>query len=82
MAGGDPRTGGIAVRAGRSRRSPDGRTAAGAGHRPDRRGSAVGRAVQLGCEPATVVLDGVPHPRPVRRWAWYRHTDDWLLVRP
>ncbi len=77
-----PGPAGIAVRAGRSRRSPDGgrqpvpataRTGAGSG---------VGRAVQLGCEPATVVLDGVPHPRPVRRWSWYRHTDDWLLVRP
>ena len=43
-------------------------------------GSATGRAVQVGCAPATVVLDGVPHPRPVRRWSWYRHTADWLLV--
>jgi hypothetical protein len=23
----------------------------------------------------------VPHPRPVTRWAWYRHVTDWLLVR-
>jgi hypothetical protein len=29
-----------------------------------------------------VLLDGVAHPRPVRRWSWYRHTGDWLLVRP
>jgi hypothetical protein len=28
------------------------------------------------------VVDGVAHPRPVPRWTWYRHTDDWLLVRP
>ncbi len=41
-----------------------------------------GRAVQLACEPARVWLDGVPHPRPVTRWTWYRHTADWLLVRP
>ena len=33
-------------------------------------------------EPFTPVLDGVPHPRAVTRWAWYRHTADWLLVRP
>jgi hypothetical protein len=38
--------------------------------------------VQLGGEPFTPVLDGVPHPRAVTRWAWYRHTADWLLVRP
>jgi hypothetical protein len=41
----------------------------------------VGRAVQVGCLPATVVHDGVVHPRPVTRWAWYRHVADWLLVR-
>lgn len=35
-----------------------------------------GRAFQIGCEPATVVHDGVPHPRQVRRWTWYRHTED------
>jgi hypothetical protein len=23
----------------------------------------------------------VQHPRPITRWAWYRHTADWLLVR-
>ncbi len=73
---------GIAVRAGRTRRRPDGRArpvppGAAAG-----RGSALGRAVQLGAEPTTVILDGVEHPRPVHRWAWYRHTSDWLLVRP
>jgi hypothetical protein len=28
------------------------------------------------------VLDGLVHPRAVTRWAWYRHTADWLLVRP
>ena len=76
-----PGPAGIAVRAGRQP------AAAGRAHRPvpptapAGPASAVGRAVQVGCEPATVVLDGVPHPRPVRRWSWYRHTADWLLVR-
>jgi hypothetical protein len=23
----------------------------------------------------------VQHPRPITRWAWYRHAADWLLVR-
>ncbi len=50
--------------------------------RDDSGGVLVGRAVQLGGEPFTPVLDGVPHPRAVTRWAWYRHTADWLLVRP
>jgi hypothetical protein len=72
---------GLAVRAGRRRRRPDGRTRPVPPTAPAGRGSARGRAVQVGCEPATVVLDGVPHPRPVRRWSWYRHTTDWLLVR-
>ena len=45
------------------------------------RGAATGRAVQVGCLPATLVHDGVVHPRPVTRWAWYRHVADWLLVR-
>jgi len=73
---------GVAVRASRTGRAPDGRTRAVAPPAPSGRGSAVGRAVQLGGEPFTPVLDGVPHPRPVTRWAWYRHTSDWLLVRP
>jgi hypothetical protein len=73
--------GGLAVRAGRLGRRPDGRTRPVPAAAPSGRGSAVGRAVQVGCEPATVLLDGVAHPRPVRRWSWYRHTGDWLLVR-
>ncbi len=72
---------GIAVRAGRSRRLPDGLVRPvpvdAVGH-----GSSVGRAVQVGCAPAVVVSDGVAHPRPVERFTWYRHTADWLLVRP
>ncbi|WP_158884246.1 hypothetical protein [Amycolatopsis anabasis] len=40
-----------------------------------------GRAFQLGCIPAIPVSDGVPHPRAVKRWTWYRHTEDLRLVR-
>jgi hypothetical protein len=77
-----PGVDGIAVRASRTGRAPDGRTRAVPPRAPAGRGSAVGRAVQLGGEAFTPVLDGVPHPRTVTRWAWYRHTADWLLVRP
>ncbi|GAY10883.1 hypothetical protein TOK_5367 [Pseudonocardia sp. N23] len=44
--------------------------------------AATGRALQVGCAGAKVVVDGVEHPRVVPRWVWYRHTTDWLLVRP
>lgn len=73
---------GIAVRAGWGGALPDG------GARPvpltarSGRGSALGRAVQLGGMPFVPVADGVPHPRPLERRTWYRHTADWLLVRP
>ncbi len=40
-----------------------------------------GRAAQLGTTGATVVRDGVPAPRIVRRSTFYRHTEGWLLVR-
>jgi hypothetical protein len=73
---------GLAVRAGWSGRSPDGRVRPVSQRAPGGTGSAVGRAVQVGCEPATVITDGVAHPRPVPRWTWYRHTEDWRLVRP
>lgn len=46
-----------------------------------RSASARGRAVQVGCLSARVVSDGVPHPRPVDRWTWYRHTEPLRLVR-
>jgi hypothetical protein len=46
-----------------------------------RSASALGRAVQVGCLSATVVSDGVEHPRPVTRWTWYRHTQPLRLVR-
>ncbi|WP_312859310.1 hypothetical protein [Pseudonocardia xinjiangensis] len=73
---------GIAVRAGWTGRTPDGRVRAVAPRAPRGRGSALGRAVQVGCRPATVVSDGVAHPREVPRWTWYRHIENWLLVRP
>jgi hypothetical protein len=40
-----------------------------------------GRAVQLGTTGASVVRDGVPAPRAVRRSTFYRHVEGWLLVR-
>lgn len=73
---------GVAVRAGRGGRLPNGQTRAVPQAARAGRGAAVGRAVQVGCLPATVVCDGVPHPRPVQRFTWFRHTSDWLLVRP
>lgn len=42
---------------------------------------ATGRAFEIGCMPTSPVADGVPHPRPVNRWVWYRHTEDLRLVR-
>jgi hypothetical protein len=39
------------------------------------------RAFQLGCLPSRPTCDGVPHPREVKRWTWYRHTEDLWLVR-
>ena len=47
-----------------------------------RRGpEAHGRALQLGCVSGEVVHDGVLHERPVTRWTFYRHVQDWRLVR-
>ncbi|WP_369973637.1 hypothetical protein [Prauserella sp. PE36] len=39
-----------------------------------------GRAFQLGGAPSVPVSDGVPYPRPMERWTWYRHTHDLRLV--
>ncbi|MDQ4093510.1 MAG: hypothetical protein M3143_08935 [Actinomycetota bacterium] len=39
-----------------------------------------GRAVQLGCQPTGVWRDGVAD-RTTDRWTWYRHTEDWQLIR-
>ncbi len=41
-----------------------------------------GRAVQTGGTSFTLVRDGIPGARPVKRSSFYRHADDWLLVRP
>jgi hypothetical protein len=30
-----------------------------------------GRALQIACDPAQVLRDGVPYARPVSRWTWY-----------
>jgi hypothetical protein len=37
--------------------------------RPTRQTS--GRALQVASDPARIVRDGVPYPRPVQRWTWY-----------
>jgi hypothetical protein len=37
--------------------------------RPTRQTS--GRALQIASDPARIVRDGVPYPRPVHRWTWY-----------
>ncbi|MGH3767775.1 MAG: hypothetical protein ACRDTX_21960 [Pseudonocardiaceae bacterium] len=42
--------------------------------------SATGRAMQLGCAPTDVWCDGVAG-RITDRWTWYRHTEDWQLIR-
>lgn len=47
-----------------------------------RRETARGRAVQASFQESTVVRDDAAHPRSMTRWAWYRHTEDLLLVRP
>jgi hypothetical protein len=43
--------------------------------------TATGRAFEIGCLPTRPVSDGVPHPRAVNRWTWYRHTEDLRLIR-
>ncbi len=49
-------------------------------HRMRPRRWVTGRAAQLGTTGATVVRDGVPGPRPVKRSTFYRHTEGWLRV--
>lgn len=39
------------------------------------------RAFQLGCLPLVPLSDGVPYSRPMKRWTWYRHTENLRLVR-
>ena len=43
--------------------------------------TAEGRAVQIGCIPTVVQRNGQPYERPSDKWTWYRHTQDWRLVR-
>jgi hypothetical protein len=40
-----------------------------------------GRAFELGCLPTRVTSDGIPRAKPVKRWNWYRHTEDLRLAR-
>jgi len=46
-----------------------------------RQRSTTGRAFEVGCLPTRVVRDGVAYERSVRKWHWYRHTEDLRLVR-
>ncbi|GGJ00502.1 hypothetical protein GCM10011581_42050 [Saccharopolyspora subtropica] len=46
-----------------------------------RRDVARGRAAQASFRSATVLRDGVAHPRPVEKWVWYRHTEDLQVAR-
>lgn len=39
-----------------------------------------GRAVQFGVDATVPTRDGVPYPRPMTRWTWYRHTEDLRAV--
>jgi hypothetical protein len=46
--------------------------------RPTRHTS--GRALQIASDPARILRDGVPYPRPVHRWTWYAdHRVRWRL---
>src|SRR3954447_10307765 len=46
--------------------------------RPTRHTS--GRALQVASDPARILRDGVPYPRPVERWTWYAdHRVRWRL---
>jgi hypothetical protein len=46
-----------------------------------RQRSTQGRAFEIGCLPTRVIRDGVAYERPVKRWNWYRHTEDLRLIR-
>lgn len=48
---------------------------------PRGRRTTLGRAVQIGSTPTTIVRDGVTYPRPMDRWTFYKHTEPMLLVR-
>jgi hypothetical protein len=40
-----------------------------------------GRAVQIGTMPTSVTRDGIPYPRKMDRWTFYKHTEPLRLVR-
>ena len=46
-----------------------------------RQRTTTGRALEVGCLPTRVTRDGVAYERPVKKWHWYRHTEDLRLVR-
>jgi hypothetical protein len=48
--------------------------------RPVRR--TTGRALQVASDPAQVIRDGVPYPRPVSRWTWYADARVRWLLQP
>jgi hypothetical protein len=48
--------------------------------RPVRRST--GRALQVASDPARILRDGVPYPRPVTRWTWYADPRFRWLLRP
>ena len=41
-----------------------------------------GRALQIASDPARIVRDGVPYPRPVDRWTWYADERVRWLLQP
>ncbi|MGY1620166.1 hypothetical protein ACI797_25790 [Geodermatophilus sp. SYSU D00691] len=41
-----------------------------------------GRALQVASDPARVIRDGVPFPKPVTRWTWYADDRVRWLLRP
>ena len=50
----------------------------GIGPRPT---TTLGRAVQIGTAPTTVLRDGIAYDRPMDRWTFYKHTEPLRLVR-
>ena len=46
-----------------------------------RSSTTLGRAVQIGTTPTTVIRDGVTYPRQMDRWTFYQHTRPLRLVR-
>ncbi len=50
----------------------------GVGRRPR---TTLGRAVQVGTVATMVVRDGIPYPRPMDRWTFYKHTEPLRFVR-